>query len=118
MNKSRRKFLGKAPAVAIAAGVGVASGKIAMASPPTPVEGTRPLLDAVIAGQGKYNGFLYASGDLLLEVLRMVVPHVSGIDLAAATAKLDQAEGYLDGVPSKDPPQCVLPPGWDGYGGG
>lgn len=118
MNNSRRKFLGKAPAVALAAGVGIASGKIAMASPPTPVEGTRPLLDAVIAGQGKYNGFLYVSGDLLLEVLRMVVPHVSGIDVAAATAKLDQAEGYLDQVPGADPPRCELPPGWDGYGGG
>ncbi|HEY0347212.1 MAG TPA: twin-arginine translocation signal domain-containing protein [Pyrinomonadaceae bacterium] len=58
MNKSRRKFLGKAPAVALAAGVGVGSGKIAMASPPTSVDGTRPLLDAVIAGQGMYNGFL------------------------------------------------------------
>ena len=114
MNKSRRKFLGKAPAVALAAGVGIASGKIAMASPPTPVEGTRPLLDAVIAGQGKYNGFLYVSGDLLLEVLRMVVPHVSGIDVAAATAKLDQAEGYLDQVPGSAPPECILPPGWGG----
>ena len=118
MNKSRRKFLGKAPAIALAAGVGAASGKIAMASAATPGDGTRPLLDAVIAGQGKYNGLLYASGDLLLEVLRMVVPHVSGIDLAAATAKLNQAEGYLDGVPSSDPPKCELPPGWDGYGGG
>jgi hypothetical protein len=120
LNKSRRKFLGKGSAVALAAGVGVASGKIAMASPPTPVEGTRQLLDAVIAGQGKYNGFLYVSGDLLLEVLRMVVPHVSGIDVAAATAKLDRAEGYLDKVPGKEPPYCELPPDWNGggYGGG
>lgn len=115
MNNSRRDFLGKAPAVAIATGVGVASGKVAMASPPTPVEGTRELLEDVIAGQGKYNGFLYASGDLLLEVLRMVVPHISGIDLVVATAKLNQAEGYLDGVPSTDPPRCILPPDWPGY---
>ena len=116
MNKSRRKFLGKAPAVAVAAGVGIASGKMAMASPANPGEGTRPLLDAVIAGQGKYNGLLYASGDLLLEVLRMVVPNVPGIDLAAATAKLNQAEGYLGGVPSTDPPKCELPPGCCGGG--
>ena len=32
MNKSRRKFLGKAPAVVIGAGVGIASGKTTMAS--------------------------------------------------------------------------------------
>ena len=119
MNKSRRKFLGKAPIAVAAAGIGVASGKIAMASAPTAVEGTRPLLDAVIAGQGKYNGFLYASGDLLLDVLRMVIPHVQGIDLAAATAKLDQAAGYIDQVPGADPPHCELPPGYGGgYGGG
>ena len=86
-----------------------------MASPPTPGEGTRQLLDAVIANQGKYNGFLYASGDLLLEVLRMVVPNVSGLDLAAANAKLNQAEGYIDAVPGFDPPGCEIP---SGYGGG
>ena len=50
----------------------------------------------------------------------MVVPHVSGIDVAAAMAKLDRAEGYLDNVPGKVPPLCELPPDWDGggYGGG
>jgi len=110
MNNSRRKFLGKAPAAAVAAGVGVASGKIAMASSSNGSDGTRHLLDAVIEGQGQYNGFLYVSGDLLLEVLRMVVPHVSGIDVAAATAKLNRAEGYLDQVPGKVPPFCELPP--------
>ena len=115
MNKSRRKFLGKAPAVAVAAGVGVATGKIAMASPADGNDGTRPLLDAVIAGQRKYNGFLYASDDLLLEVLRMVIPHVQGIDLTAATAKLDQAAGYIDQVPGDEPPGCEIP---CGYGGG
>ena len=110
MNKSRRKFLGKAPAVAIAAGVGVASSKVAMASPP---EGTRHLLDDVIAGQRQINGFLYASDDLLLEVLRMVIPHVQGIDVAAANAKLDQAGGYIDSVPGPAP-GCEIP---GGYGG-
>lgn len=86
-----------------------------MASPPTPVEGTRPLLDAVIAGQRKINGELYAANDLLLAVLRMVVPNVSGLDLAAANAKLNQAEGYIDAVPGFDPPGCEIP---GGYGGG
>jgi hypothetical protein len=119
MNNSRRKFLGKAPAAALAAGVVVASGKIAMASPPTPVEGTRPLLDAVIAGQAKINGSFYAVNDLLLDVLRTVIPHVQGIDVAAATAKLQEADGYLGPVPHIDPPGCELPPGYgDGYGGG
>jgi hypothetical protein len=108
MNKSRRMFLEKGPAVAVAAGVGVASGKIAMASPPNDNEGTRPLLDAIIAGQRQINGLLYASDDLLLEVLRMVIPHVSGIDAAAVTAKLDVAEGYLDNVPGP-PPGCCYP---------
>jgi hypothetical protein len=113
MNKSRRKFLGKAPAVAIAAGVGAASGKIAMASPADPGEGTRQLLDDVIAGQRQINGFLYASDDLLLDVLRMVIPHVQGIDVAAANSKLDQAGGYIDSVPGP-PPGCEIP---GGYGG-
>ena len=91
-----------------------------MASPSNGNDGTRHLLDAVIEGQGKYNGFLYVSGDLLLEVLRMVIPHVQGIDVTAATAKLNQAEGYLDQVPGSAPPECVLPPDWNGggYGGG
>ena len=115
MNNSRRKFLEKGPAVAAAAAVGVASGNIAMASPPNPNDGTRPLLDAVIAGQGKYNGFLYAADDLLLEVLRMVIPLVPGINFAAATAKLDQAEGYIDQVPGSEPPRCLLPDGFDPY---
>ena len=59
MNKSRRKFLGKAPAVVIGAGVGVASGKIAMASQSDWPQGTKPLLDFMIAGQRKINGKLY-----------------------------------------------------------
>jgi hypothetical protein len=118
MNNSRRKFLGKAPAVALAAGVGVASGKIAMASPATPVEGTRQLLDDVIAGQRKINGRLYAGDDLILQVLRMVIPHLP-IDQSAANAKLTQAEGYIDEVPGPGYPGCELPPGYgDGYGGG
>jgi len=118
MDKSRRKFLGKAPAVALAAGVGVASGKIAMASPSDGNDGTRHLLDVVIQNQGVINGELYAANDLLLQVLRMVIPHVSGIDVAAANAKLNQAEGYIDAVPGSGPPECVLPPGYGGYGGG
>lgn len=108
MNNSRRKFLGKAPAVALAAGVGVASGKIAMASTPTPVEGTRQLLDEVIANQKKINGRLYVGDDLILQVLRMVIPHVP-IDQAQANAKLTQAEGYIDEVPGFDPPGCCVP---------
>ena len=109
MNKSRRKFLGKAPAVAIGAGIGVASGKIAMASQSTWPQGTRPLLDAVIAGQAKYNGLIYVGNDLLLDVLRMVVPHVQGLDLAAATAKLNQAAEYIENIPGADPPGCCVP---------
>jgi hypothetical protein len=115
MNNSRRKFLGKAPAVALAAGVGVASGKIAMASAATPGEGTRPLLDAVIAGQRKINGELYAANDLMLEVLRALIQRVPGINVAAANAKLDQAGGYIDNVPGDGPPGCEIP---GGYGGG
>lgn len=54
MNNSRRRFLETGPAVAMAAGVGIASGKIALASPPSPGnEGTRHLLDAVIARSSK-----------------------------------------------------------------
>ena len=49
MNNSRRKFLEKAPSIALAAGVGVATGNVAMASPSSSgLDGTRPLLDAVI----------------------------------------------------------------------
>ncbi len=118
MNKSRRTFLGKAPAVVIGAGVGAASVKTAMAFQSDWPQGTRPLLDFMIDGQRKTNGKLYAGDDLILEVLRMVVPNVQGIDLAAATAKLDQAAGYIDTVPG-DGVGCVLPPGYGGgYGGG
>jgi len=107
MNKSRRTFLGKAPAVVIGAGVGVASGKIAMASQSDWPEGTRPLLDFIIAGQARINGKLYAGDDLIMEVLRMVIPHLP-IDQAAANAKLDLAESYFDAIPG-DPPGCCLP---------
>ena len=41
------KVFGEGPAVALGAGVGVASGKIAMASPTAPVDDTRRLLEAV-----------------------------------------------------------------------
>ena len=118
MNKSRRKFLGKAPAVVIGAGVGVASGKIAMASQSDWPQGTKPLLDFMIAGQRKINGKLYVSDYLILQVLRMVIPHLP-IDQSAANAKLTQAEGYIDEVPGPGYPGCELPPGYgDGYGGG
>lgn len=113
MNNSRRKFLGKAPAVAVAAGVGVASGKIAMASPPNGNDGTKHLLEAFLAGQRQINGLLYEGDDLLLDVLRMIIPHVQGIDLAAATAKLDEAASYIEAVPGIDPPGCQ-PPGGGG----
>jgi len=105
MNKSRRTFLGKAPAVAVAAGVGVASGKVAMASPP---EGLSQLLDEVISNQKKINGRLYEGDDLILEVLRMIVPLVP-IDQSAANAKLTLAESYIDEVPGFDPPGCCQP---------
>jgi hypothetical protein len=117
MNNSRRSFLGKAPAAALAAGVGVASAKIATASPVDGNEGTRPLLDAIIAGQRKINGRLYAANELLLEVLRTIVPLVP-INQAAAIAKLAEAEDYIEAVPG-EPPGCELPPGYGGgYGGG
>ena len=59
MNKSRRKFLEKSPSIALAAGVGVASGTIALATPPAANnDGTRPLLDALIDGQAKSTGRL------------------------------------------------------------
>lgn len=115
MNNSRRKFLEKGPAIALAAGVGIASGKITMASPPSPnSEGTRVLLDTIIAGQANINGRLYAADELLLEVLRKLIHHVPGINVAALQAKIDEAEGYVDAVPG-EPPGCVLP---GGYGGG
>ena len=104
MNKARRTFLGKAPIVAIAAGVGVASSKVAMASPP---EGTRQLLDEIIAGQRKINGFLYAGDDLMMEVLRMIIPHLP-IDQSEANAKLTLAESYFDAIPGPSP-GCCLP---------
>src|SRR5712692_10021210 len=117
MNKSRRKFLGKAPAVVIGAGVGLASGKIAMASQSTWPEGTRPLLDFMIDGQRKINGRLYAANELMLEVLQTIVPHVP-IDQAAAIAKLAEAGGYIRPVPGEGV-GCILPPGYGGgYGGG
>jgi hypothetical protein len=107
MNNSRRNFLGKAPALALAAGVGVASGKIATASAPAPVEGTRQLLEEIIAGQRRINGRLYAGDDLIIEVLRMIIPLVP-LDQSAADAKLTLAESYFDAIPG-DPPGCCLP---------
>ena len=60
MNKSRRKFLEKGPSIVVGAGVGLASGTMAMASPAGPGDdGTRPLLNALIDGQAKINGRLY-----------------------------------------------------------
>jgi len=115
MNNSRRKFLEKAPAVALAAGVGIAAGKTAVASPPAANEGTRPLLEAVINGQAKINGRLYAANELLMDVLRDVIQHSPGLNVAAATANLDEAEGYIDAVPLEDPPGCKLPDGYGGY---
>lgn len=117
MNKSRRKFLEKGPSIALAAGVGVASGQIAMAEPTgSGLDGTRPLLDTVIANQRQINGLLYYSNQLMLEVLRALIENPSGIDLADAEAKLNEAAGYLYTVPGYYPPGC-LPPG-GGSGGG
>ena len=113
MNKSRRKFLEKSPSLAIAAGVGVASGTIAMASPPAGSDGTRPLLDAVIDGQAKINGRLYYSNALMLHVLRDLIANVAGIDAADAEAKLNEAAGYIYSVPEVKPPGCE-PPGGGG----
>ena len=118
MNKSRRKFLEKGPSIALAAGVGVASGKIAMASPPgSGLDGTRPLLDAVIDGQRKINGRLYYSNALMLDVLRALIENVPGIDFAEAEAQLNEAAHYIYSVPSIFPPGCEPPPG-GGPGGG
>lgn len=113
MNKSRRTFLEKAPAVVIGAGIGAASVETVMASPTDWPQGTRPLLDFFIAGQRKTNGILYAGDDLIVEVLRMVIPHLP-IDHAAANAKLDLAESYFEAIPGEGV-GCVLP---GGYGGG
>ena len=114
MNKSRRKFLEKSPSLAIAAGVGVASGTIAMASPPAGSDGTRPLLDAVVDGQAKINGMLYYSNALMLHVLRDLIANVPGIDAADAEAKLNEAASYIYAVPSIRPPGCEEPPGGGG----
>jgi hypothetical protein len=107
--------LEKAPAVAVAAGVGIAAGKTAMASPPGDNDPTKRLLEAVINGQAKINGRLYAANELLMDVLRDVIQHAPGLNVAAAKAKLDEAEGYIDAVPLEDPPGCKLPNGYGGY---
>lgn len=115
MNKSRRKFLEKGPSIALAAGVGVATGNIAMASPPgADNDGTRPLLDAVIDGQAKINGRLYYSNALMLHVLRALIEKVPGLDVADAEAMLDEAARYIYSVPEIRPPGCVTPPGGGG----
>src|SRR5688500_5584507 len=114
MNKSRRKFLEKGPSVAVAAGVGLASGTMAIASPSaSDKDGTRPLLDAVIDGQAKINGRLYYSNHLMLDVLFGLIANVPGIDLAEAEAKLNEAAEYIYSVPSIKPPGCE-PPGGGG----
>jgi hypothetical protein len=118
MNKSRRKFLEKSPSIALAAGVGVAAGSLAMASPAAPgLDGTRPLLDAVIDGQAKINGRLYYSSDLMLDVLRALIANVPGVDVAAAEAKLNAASLYIEAVPDINPPGCQ-PPCTTNCGGG
>jgi hypothetical protein len=111
MNKSRRKFLEKSPSIALAAGIGVATGGIAMASPAGAVnDGTRPLLDALIDGQAKINGRLYYSNELMLDVLRALIANVPGVDFAEAEAKLNDAARYIDAVPGIKPPGCEPPP--------
>ena len=118
MNKSRRKFLEKGPSIALAAGVGVASGKIAMASPPSSSnDGTRPLLDALIDGQAQINGRLYYSNALMLDVLRALIESVPGIDAALAEAKINEAARYIYAIPETRPPGCITPPGGGGGGG-
>lgn len=117
MNKSRRKFLEKSPSLAIAAGVGIASGKITMASP-VDKDGTRPLLDAVIDGQAKINGRLYYSNELMLDVLSALIANVPGIDLAEAQTKLNEAARYIYAIPDIDPPGCEPPPPPPPGGGG
>lgn len=117
MNKSRRKFLEKSPSIALAAGIGVASGTVAIASPPgVGNDGTRPLLDTVIGNQAQINGLLYYSSHLMLEVLREVLDKAQGVDLGEAEAKLNEAAGYLYAVPGPYPPGCTPPGG--GSGGG
>ena|ERR1700752_1878547 len=111
MNKSRRKFLEKTPSIALAAGVGVAAGPLALASPPGGNDGTRPLLDALINGQAKINGRLYYSNELMLDVLRALIQNVPGIDAADAEAKLNEAARYLYEVPGIKPPGCEPPGG-------
>ena len=118
MNNSRRKFLEKTPSLAIAAGVGVASGSIAMASPPAGADGTRPLLDAVIDGQAQINGRLYYANAVMLHVLQELIANVQGIDAANAAAKLNQAAFYIYAVPDIDPPGCKPPPPPPPGGGG
>ena len=114
MNRSRRKFLEKGPSIALGAGVGVASGQLVMASPGSGLDGTRPLLDAVIDGQAQINGRLYYSNALMLDVLRALIESVPGIDSAEAEAKLNEAARYIYSVPSIDPPGCKPPPGGGG----
>ena len=110
MNKSRRKFLEKGPSIALVAGVGVAAGSLAIASPAASgLDGTRPLLDAVIDGQAKINGRLYYSADLMLDVLRELIANVPGVDAAAAEAKLFAAAQYIEAVPDINPPGCTPP---------
>lgn len=107
MNKSRRKFLENGPSIAIGAGIGVAAGTVAMASPAGPSEdGTRPLLNALIDGQAKINGRLYYSSDLMLDILRALIPNVPGLDVAELEAKLNNAARYLEEVPGIRPPGC------------
>ena len=111
MNKSRRKFLEKSPSIAIAAGVGVAAGSLAMGSASAARnDGTRPLLDAVVDGQAKINGRLYYSTDLMLDVLRELIANVPGVDTAAAEAKINAAAQYIEAVPDIRPPGCEPPP--------
>ena len=111
MNKSRRKFLEKSPSIALAAGVGVAAGSLAMGSASAAAnDGTRPLLDAVVDGQAKINGRLYYSADLMLDVLRELIANVPGIDAAVAEAKLNAASLYIEAVPDIKPPGCEPPP--------
>jgi hypothetical protein len=111
MNKSRRKFLEKTPSIALAAGVGVASGTIALASSTSNNDGTRPLLDAVVDGQAKINGRLYYGNALMLHVLEELIANVPGIDAAAAQAKLNEAARYIYEVPGIKPPGCEPPGG-------
>ena len=111
MNNSRRKFLEKTPSIALAAGVGVASGTIALASSTSNNDGTRPLLDAVVDGQAKINGRLYYGNALMLHVLEELIANVPGIDVAAAQAKLNEAASYIYEVPGIKPPGCEPPGG-------